>query len=157
MLKVEDMEENEGKEENETLLPVAHHSDSHIEANKKFNVSIKRFLIVCSLTTAVFVGFLLGRLQKGGDASYGLPGNNVFFKTILLLTTAVPPGPIQTQWQHNLTFTRKPDAESEAAWSSIIPTGRGFIHHPQLAPFVSNIAVFHQLHCLVSISILSYP
>ena len=28
--------------------------------------------------------------------------------------------------------------------------GRGFIHHPQLAPFISNIAAFHQLHCLVS-------
>lgn len=62
-----------------------------------------------------------------------------------------PPGDFKTKWEHNLTFTQKPDAESEAVWSSIIPVGRGFIHHPQLAPFVSNIAVFHQLHCLVSL------
>ena len=27
--------------------------------------------------------------------------------------------------------------------------GRGFVHQPSIAPFISNIAVFHQLHCLV--------
>ena len=56
---------------------------------------------------------------------------------------------MKTTWEHNLTFTQKPTPESEAAWNSIVPVGRGFIHHPELAPFISNIAVFHQLHCLV--------
>ena len=27
--------------------------------------------------------------------------------------------------------------------------GKGFIHHPTLAPNISGIAVFHELHCLV--------
>ena len=27
--------------------------------------------------------------------------------------------------------------------------GRGFVHQPNIAPFISNIAVFHQLLCLV--------
>lgn len=60
-----------------------------------------------------------------------------------------PPGFVHQVWQHNLTFSQKPTLESERAWSSIIPVGRGFIHHKEVAPFISNIAVFHQLHCLV--------
>ena len=43
------------------------------------------------------------------------------------------------------------DAHRELiAGAPTIAVGRGFVHHPQLAPFISNIAVFHQLHCLVS-------
>lgn len=64
-------------------------------------------------------------------------------------TLPQPPGTSHQIWQHNLTFSQAPTAESEEAWSSIIPVGRGFIHHEELAPFISNIAVFHQLHCLV--------
>ncbi|KAK7948429.1 uncharacterized protein PG986_009315 [Apiospora aurea] len=46
--------------------------------------------------------------------------------------------------------------QSEAAWASIIPVGRGFVHHADVAPFISNIAVFHQLHCLHAIIIAYY-
>ena len=60
-----------------------------------------------------------------------------------------PPGSVRQVWQHNLTFSQKPTLESERAWDSIIPVGRGFIHHKEVAPFISNIAVYHQLHCLV--------
>ena len=60
-----------------------------------------------------------------------------------------PPGAVHQIWQHNLSYSQKPTPESEEAWNSIIPLGRGFIHHERLAPFISNIAVFHQLHCLV--------
>lgn len=91
----------------------------------------------------------------------------------------VPQGNVKTVWEHNLTFSQRPTPESEAAWSSIIPgifkvipcytdkrsslmytankVGRGFIHHPEMAPFISNIAVFHQLHCLVSFNFLYLP
>ena len=68
-----------------------------------------------------------------------------------------PPGFVHQVWQHNLTFSQKPTLESERAWSSIIPVGRGFIHHQEVAPFISNIAVFHQLHCLVRPPPLSSP
>ncbi|KAF1969963.1 hypothetical protein BU23DRAFT_475151, partial [Bimuria novae-zelandiae CBS 107.79] len=67
-----------------------------------------------------------------------------------------PPGDIVKQFHHNLTFTQKPSPESEAAWSSIIPVGRGFITHPQLAPFISNIALYHQLHCLHAVVVAYY-
>lgn len=69
---------------------------------------------------------------------------------MLNLERTVPSGSLQTTWEHNLTFTQEPSPESEAAWASIIPSGRGFVHHAQLAPFISNIALYHELHCLVS-------
>jgi hypothetical protein len=28
--------------------------------------------------------------------------------------------------------------------------GRGFVHHEEVAPFISGVATFHQIHCLVS-------
>ncbi|KAA8570731.1 hypothetical protein EYC84_000126 [Monilinia fructicola] len=51
-----------------------------------------------------------------------------------------PDGNITQIWQHNLTFSQAPTAESEAAWDSYVPPGRGFIHQPDIAPFISNIA-----------------
>ncbi len=35
--------------------------------------------------------------------------------------------------------------------------GRGFVHHPEVAPFISGIAVFHQLHCLVRLHCPTSP
>ncbi|KAM0803847.1 hypothetical protein BDR22DRAFT_787895, partial [Usnea florida] len=67
-----------------------------------------------------------------------------------------PPGTIHQVWQHNLTFSQKPTPESERAWGSIIPVGRGFIHDKKLAPFISNIAVYHQLHCLHAVLVAYY-
>ena len=67
----------------------------------------------------------------------------------------LPPGEVEQVWEHNLTFSSEPTPQSEAAWASIIPIGRGFIHQPELAPFVSSIAVFHQLHCLVGQSFVA--
>ena len=66
----------------------------------------------------------------------------------LTIVTAAPDGNIIQVWAHNLTFSQAPTPESEAAWNSLIPVGRGFIHQPEIAPFISNIAVFHQMHCL---------
>ncbi|KAE8418450.1 hypothetical protein BDV36DRAFT_295094 [Aspergillus pseudocaelatus] len=101
---------------------------------------------------------------------------NILSPSIIL----VPQGNVKTVWEHNLTFSQRPTPESEAAWSSIIPgkfkvipcyidkhgsliymgggkqVGRGFIHHPEIAPFISNIAVFHQLHCLHAILVAYY-
>ncbi|KAH8594376.1 hypothetical protein B0O99DRAFT_513848, partial [Bisporella sp. PMI_857] len=51
-----------------------------------------------------------------------------------------PEGTVTEIWYHNLSFSGQPTPESEAAWSSIVPVGRGFVHHPEIAPFISNIA-----------------
>ncbi|KAF2653495.1 hypothetical protein K491DRAFT_602680, partial [Lophiostoma macrostomum CBS 122681] len=66
----------------------------------------------------------------------------------------VPPGSVEQVWELNSTFIQRPTPESEAAWNSLVPVGRGFVHHDELAPFISNIAVFHQLHCLAKHGIL---
>ena len=62
-----------------------------------------------------------------------------------------PDGTITEVWWENKTFAQSPNILSEQAWDELVPVGKGFIHHPELAPFISNLAVFHQLHCLVSI------
>ncbi|EFQ95298.1 hypothetical protein P3342_002233 [Pyrenophora teres f. teres] len=51
-------------------------------------------------------------------------------------------------WSENTTFAASPNAATEAAWESLIPSGRGFIQHPALAKDTKAIAVFHELHCL---------
>ncbi|KAJ5909341.1 hypothetical protein N7504_003984 [Penicillium tannophilum] len=86
-----------------------------------------------------------------------------------------PPGNVEVVFEHDLLFSERPTPESEAAWNSIIPgklnlsaplciylsaystqVGRGFVHHPEIAPFISNLAVFHQLHCLHAIVVSYY-
>ncbi|KAL2827693.1 hypothetical protein BJY01DRAFT_228955 [Aspergillus pseudoustus] len=63
----------------------------------------------------------------------------------------LPPGTTHRELDHDLTFSQRPNAETEKAWADIIPAGRGFIQHPKLAPAVSGLTVFHQLHCLHTI------
>ena len=70
--------------------------------------------------------------------------------------------------QHNASFEAPPPDTGgrEAVWDSLIPSkfrqstsatlsnmcidGLGYVKHPDLAPEISMISVFHQLHCLVS-------
>ncbi|KAM0795546.1 hypothetical protein BDR22DRAFT_894084 [Usnea florida] len=39
----------------------------------------------------------------------------------------------------------------EVVWDSLIPNGLGYVKHPSLAPNLSVISVFHQLHCLYTL------
>ena len=50
----------------------------------------------------------------------------------------------------NGTFPQRANEKSDAAWASLFPKKLGFVQHPELAPNVAGIAVFHELHCLVS-------
>ena len=68
---------------------------------------------------------------------------------------------------YNLTYTKEPSPESDAAWDSMFPSkpwtlshaashsyfkaeGVGFVKHPELSPNLSGLAIFHELHCVVS-------
>ena len=62
----------------------------------------------------------------------------------------VPAGGLHYYMQFNKTFPQRPDKESDAAWASLFPDKLGFVQHPELAPNVAGIAVFHELHCLAS-------
>ncbi len=117
--------------EESLLSPSERKLKQHVHAKNRSDLF---FGLISTFTVSLIIGILIGRNFPAQSSVAALPS---------------PPGPIHQVWEHNLTFSQKPTPESEAAWGSIIPVGRGFIHHDQLAPFISNIAVFHQLHCLV--------
>jgi hypothetical protein len=50
---------------------------------------------------------------------------------------------------YDRTFAEAPSAQSDGAWRELFPTKGGFFKNPKLAPGLSGLAVFHQLHCLV--------
>ena len=56
-------------------------------------------------------------------------------------------------WQQNASFAAEPSPDTEAAWISLMPKGRGFVTHPVLAKEMKSISVFHEIHCLVRFSI----
>lgn len=56
-------------------------------------------------------------------------------------------------FEYDRIYAEVPTNESNAAWKEIFPARGGFFQHPQLAPGGSGLAVFHQLHCLVSINL----
>ncbi|KAL4811798.1 hypothetical protein BDW67DRAFT_171274 [Aspergillus spinulosporus] len=41
-----------------------------------------------------------------------------------------------------------PEAVREPLWDGLIPDGLGYVRHPELAPNLSVVGVFHALHCL---------
>jgi len=51
------------------------------------------------------------------------------------------------------SFVGNPNTSQKKAWESLIPESGGFMKHPSLAPKRSVFAIFHQLHCLVSVLI----
>ncbi|KAF7867203.1 hypothetical protein EAF04_005286 [Stromatinia cepivora] len=111
--------------------------------NRNPRVGNKRKILVISLTVliAVLVGFFLGRISLRVQNARDL---------------LEPAGDHDETWVYNRTFSGPPSNETELAWRSIFPKGRGFIHHPSLAPNISGIAVFHELHCLNGIRLAYY-
>ena len=67
-----------------------------------------------------------------------------------------PPGDQKVEWSYNKTFGKPPATEVDEAWSSIFPVGRGFVQHPEFAPNISGLAVFHELHCLNALRLSIY-
>ncbi|KAI0855709.1 hypothetical protein F4860DRAFT_495537 [Xylaria cubensis] len=134
---------SEENEQGEALLSTDMDKLTIISETSRAKLMCQWIALVFAVMISLMIGYLLGlsRSLETNTVNYGLP---------------LPPGSLHTRWQHNLTFTQMPSPSSETAWNSIIPTGRGFVHHSQLAPFISNIAVFHQLHCLHAIIVAYY-
>ncbi|QKX60767.1 uncharacterized protein TRUGW13939_07913 [Talaromyces rugulosus] len=57
-------------------------------------------------------------------------------------------GDIKVFMKYNSTFSHSPSPESDAAWESLFPKGKGFFKHPIIAPETSGLTVFHTLYCL---------
>ena len=73
--------------------------------------------------------------------------------------TAQNQGPISLSssrqlFTYNRTFSNPPSVETNQAWTDLFPARGGFFTHPTLAPDLSVVAVFHQLHCIVGSSML---
>lgn len=56
-------------------------------------------------------------------------------------------------FRYNATFAERPSVITDSAWESLFPAQGGFFKHPTIAPERSAFAVFHQLHCLVCMSL----
>lgn len=137
------------QEDTDSSIPHKPRSQRH-----KLKLLVKYFLI---FALSLLLGFFLGHNYKAifssSKSKYGgllrTPHQDILIHFNLILTSVAPAGNTIRYWQHNLTFSQAPTSESEAAWNSMVPLGRGFIHQPTIAPFISNIAAFHELHCLV--------
>lgn len=56
---------------------------------------------------------------------------------------------IETSFQYNRTFAEAPSNETNQAWETIFPPRGGFFRSPTVKDG-GSLAVYHQLHCLVS-------
>ena len=57
---------------------------------------------------------------------------------------------VSTIFRYNRDFSYPPSNNTNAAWDSLFPKNGGFFSHPPEVQERSTLAVFHQLHCLVS-------
>ncbi|KAI0521561.1 hypothetical protein F5B22DRAFT_634470 [Xylaria bambusicola] len=57
----------------------------------------------------------------------------------------------QVMTLHEMQAAPPANGSHEPAWDKLIPNGLGYVQHPVLAPEVSIIGVFHQLHCLYTV------
>ncbi|KAL1601760.1 hypothetical protein SLS60_006675 [Paraconiothyrium brasiliense] len=69
---------------------------------------------------------------------------------------AAPSGHTPQVWHENHTFIGSPTTETQHAWEALIPKGKGFVEHPQIASPPKAIAAYHQIHCLHGIRIAYY-
>lgn len=87
---------------------------------------------------------------------------------------SAPAGSINHTFQYRKIFTQPPTNETDKVWEIMLPSmeflfqfffgicflsnstaypgGRGFIKNPAISSDVMGVAVYHQLHCLVSVT-----
>ncbi|CAJ2513921.1 Uu.00g020400.m01.CDS01 [Anthostomella pinea] len=120
---------------------------SDVEANDsghhKSGAASHRLITVLLVLCAAAAGFLAGRVSTSSspDSTGLLPslGNEA------------------QVWRQNISFSGPPTEETERAWESIYPVGRGFVRHDAIThDRVGSIAVFHQIHCVHGIRVAYY-
>jgi hypothetical protein len=111
-------------------------------SNQRSRWLLYSLAVVLSWLVVGSIGFLLGN-SKSRTVAYGIGIDETINVSSLSWT-----------FEHNETFSQAPSALTNRAWEAIFPDGHGFMKHPELAPQLSVLAVYHQLHCLVGIFFL---
>ncbi|KAL7622167.1 hypothetical protein AAE478_007670 [Parahypoxylon ruwenzoriense] len=89
-------------------------------------------LVVSSMVFVLILGYCIGARQGHNSRR----------------TNFEPVGDLHYYMHFNGSFPQRSSARSDALWGSLFPEKLGFIQHPELAPSVAGIAVFHEIHCL---------
>ncbi|KAI0100070.1 hypothetical protein GGR51DRAFT_378557 [Nemania sp. FL0031] len=120
-----------------SLLPSSESSDVKIQpaSSDRFprlrNILYFGGLIIIWVTT-LGLSYLFGVYRER-------PGSLAVFK---------PTGDLHYYMHFDGSFAQGSSPESDSLWDSLFPEKLGFVKHPELAPDVAGIAVFHELHCL---------
>ncbi|TGO64536.1 hypothetical protein BOTNAR_0087g00170 [Botryotinia narcissicola] len=116
-------------DKNDNHMPIRRGETSRTPLRNRGWVQI---FIVAFLSLIFFgVGTAVGRRFPKEERKWGL---------------LAPPGSIKETWYPNTTFSMKPTPESEAAWGSLMPVGRGFIYRPEIAPIHGLRTSYYDLH-----------
>ncbi|MCJ1326892.1 hypothetical protein MMC10_003558 [Thelotrema lepadinum] len=133
-----------------TRIPTSQHDEEKepsVSSPQRSSVQPRLIFALFYIILGIAVGFALGyyvgdhnaqRLARTGLTTSGL---------------LQPPGTVGEGWYHDMRYTGPPTTESEDLWEALMPAGRGFVHHPDIAPSINGVAVFHQIHCLHAILI----
>ncbi|KAI3318834.1 hypothetical protein HD806DRAFT_511125 [Xylariaceae sp. AK1471] len=118
-------------------LPSSEANDVDVQISRReFSFQFRNVLYLVGILLSWLFMLALGYL-------YGIRNAHRF-----VLTEFEPVGDLHYYMHFNGSFAQSSDAKSDALWDSLFPEKLGFVKHPELAPDVAGIAVFHELHCL---------
>jgi hypothetical protein len=105
---------------------------------------------ILMLAGGFLLGFWYGSQKTGSTTTIGTRLTSVSHCPFADLTQGIP-GELHYYMSFNGSFPQRSNEMSNMMWDSLFPKKLGFVQHPELAPNIAGIAVFHELHCLVSL------
>ena len=127
--------------------------DLHFHEGGSSIIRTPVYVIILILNAAVFAvgGFLLGRIDVTDGRSPVISCRYMSTRSRCRdLLTRNTVDTAQKSFVYNRTFAEAPSNETDRAWEDIFPPHGGFFHNPSIAPEGASLAVYHQLHCVVS-------
>ncbi len=138
------------------------YSALRVGTQEKSQVYTLAFLLRALVVLALMAtSFIAGRLSSRKNLHTTIDRKNAFFaksprrrdskakRPSLLIVSSY-----SKVFEYAPIYGSAPSKTSNMAWSLLFPDQGGFFQHPALAPQRSAFSVFHQLHCLVSASVL---
>ncbi|CAD6567421.1 MAG: hypothetical protein ASARMPREDX12_005823 [Alectoria sarmentosa] len=138
-------------------LPQNSHIDDDNDGGKERIQALhrqgKRRLWSPCLQLAMILVLLLLAGTAGFFIALSLPRNRLASSSLPDTVPQVPTAFSKETFRYNESFAAPPPQAGgpEPVWDSLIPNGLGYVKHPSLAPNLSVVSVFHQLHCLYTL------